>query len=592
MRRRIPPYEGSFPDIAGPLYAARMTPADYALIEGATCPHFSRDGRTLFHLRGHPAQLWALDLATGQTRPLTQHDERVAMIRRAPKDDRIIYGIDAGGDERQQLWLWDGASRPLTDAPGVIHGFGAWHPDGTRISMTANDRDEAHFDVLTLDLTTGERTGLHQGRHEVTVGAWHPNGTRLVAMTEHATGDVRPFILDLDGGATPLARAAPADFARLRWKSGALLGLTDAGRDFRALCRFDDGITPVFAPDADVDAWAMAPGGESLATVENRGGYGVLRLGPLNGDRPDIALPPGVVSEPSWSADGSMLAFSLSTPTEPPALWVWEDGAARCVWRADPVPAIPFEAVEWTGHDGLRIPGWLARPRGVPLAPAVVWVHGGPASESRPRFRADMQALLAEGIAVLMPNVRGSTGLGRQRMMADDLARRLDSVADLAAGGRWLAAQPGIDPTRIAVMGQSYGGFMVLSALTEYPELWRCGIDFYGISDFGTLLAGTGPWRRAHRAAEYGEPVRHRALFDRISPLGHVDRIAAPLLVLHGTRDPRVAIAESEQLVEAMGQRGKAVAYEVFDDAGHGFVRAADRVRAWEAVADFLRRTL
>lgn len=567
-----------------------MIPAEYALIDGAAAPSFSRDGRTLFHLRGHPAQLWALDLDTGQTRALTQHNERVATFRRAPQDDRIVYGIDAGGDERQQLWLWDGASRPLTEAPEVIHTIGAWHPDGNRISLTANDRDAAHFDILTLDVTTGARTRLHHGRHQVTVGSWHPDGSRLVAFMEHSTGDHRPFVLEGET-ATPLPRSGTADYGRLRWHGGALMGLSDAGRDFLALCRLEDG-EAVYAPQADVESWSYNQGGTALATIENQGGFGLLRVGPPDTERPVADLPPGVTTDPAWSADGTMLAFSHSTLTKPAGLYIWQDGATRYLWRGKAPPALPFEAVEWTAPDGLRIPGWLARPHGVPLAPAVVWVHGGPASEARPRFRADMQALLAQGIAVLMPNVRGSTGLGRRRMMLDDQERRLDSVADLATGARWLAAQPGIDPARIAVMGQSYGGFMVLSALTEYPELWRCGIDFYGISDFGTLLAGTGLWRRAHRAAEYGSPVAHRALFDRISPLRHIDRIAAPLLVLHGTRDPRVGVTESEQLIEAMGQRGKAVAYEVFDYAGHGFVRAADRVRAFEAVADFLRRTL
>ena len=203
-----------------------------------------------------------------------------------------------------------------------------------------------------------------------------------------------------------------------------------------------------------------------------------------------------------------------------------------------------FGLVEWTSFDGLAVPGGSRCRTGRRRTagwPAVVWVHGGPAAQARADFRADMQALLAQGYAVLMPNVRGSTGYGRAVMDADDVEKRLDSVHDLAAGRAWLAAQPGIDPARIAVMGQSYGGYMVLAAVTEYPELWRCAIDFYGIADFGTLLAATGPWRRAHRAAEYGDPVRHRALFDRISPIRHVDRIRVPMLVLHGTRDPRVA---------------------------------------------------
>jgi len=224
--------------------------------------------------------------------------------------------------------------------------------------------------------------------------------------------------------------------------------------------------------------------------------------------------------------------------------------------------------------------------------PAVVWVHGGPAAQARAGFRPDMQALLAQGYAVLMPNVRGSTGYGRAAMESDDRENRLLSVHDLAAGGRWLAAHPGIDPARIAVMGQSYGGYMALAAITEHPELWRAAIDLYGIADFSTLLASTGPWRRAHRADEYGDPVRHRALFDRISPLRHVARIQAPLLVLHGTRDPRVAIGESEQIVAALRARGKPVQYEVFNYAGHGFIRPDDRVRVFAAVAAHLARYL
>jgi dipeptidyl aminopeptidase/acylaminoacyl peptidase len=208
--------------------------------------------------------------------------------------------------------------------------------------------------------------------------------------------------------------------------------------------------------------------------------------------------------------------------------------------------------------------------------------------QARANFRSDMQALLAQGYAVLMPNVRGSTGYGRAYMDADDVEKRLDSVHDLAAGREWLVRQPGIDPARIAVMGQSYGGYMVLAAVTEYPDLWRCAIDFYGIADFGTLLAATGPWRRGHRAAEYGDPSRHRALFDRISPIRHFHRVRVPILVLHGTRDPRVGFGESEQVVSALQERRRPVRFEVFEYAGHGFVRPDDKVRVYGAIAAFL----
>lgn len=563
-----------------------------ALIDAATQPGFSRDGRIVHYLSGHPAQLQALDLANGTTRPLTHHAGRVVFHRRAPGDDRLIYGVDCG-DERQALWLLDGTSRPLTDAPGIIHHFGAWHPDGTTITLTANDRDQAHCDILSLNLATGARQRLHEGRHETRCGPWHPGGARLVAWADHATGDVRPFVWD--GTARPIPRRRPVDFSRLRWHHDHLLGLSDQD-DWTALVQVDptNGVTvPVYAPACDVEGWSLSPDRTQLATIENDRGVSILRVGPRDGDRPALTGVPDVIADLAWSPDSRVLAFSASGAAVPSGLWLW-DGTARCVLQPEGLAAVPFRRLEWPSFDGRRIPGWLATPAGTaPIAgwPALVWVHGGPASEARPSYRPDLQMLLAQGIAVLAPNVRGSTGAGRASMESDDRERRLDSVQDLIAGARALPHY-GIDPARIAVMGQSYGGYMVLAALTEAPELWRAGIDVYGFSDFGTLLAHTGIWRRAHRAAEYGDPVRHRALFDRISPLQHVSRIQAPLLVLHGALDPRVPVGESEQLVDAMATLGKPVAYVTFAQAGHAFTLGADRVRAWDEVLAFLRRTL
>jgi dipeptidyl aminopeptidase/acylaminoacyl peptidase len=195
--------------------------------------------------------------------------------------------------------------------------------------------------------------------------------------------------------------------------------------------------------------------------------------------------------------------------------------------------------------------------------------------------------LLAQGFAVLMPNVRGSSGYGRAYTESDDVHRRLDSVTDLAHGRAWLAAHPAIDADRIGIMGQSYGGFMVMSAITEHPELWRAAVNYYGIADFVTLLEGTGPWRRNHRAAEYGDPERDAELFARISPIHRVERIRAPVLIAHGSRDPRVPMGESDQFVTALQERQKKVSYETFDYAGHGFIRPDDRRRIYRAVAEF-----
>lgn len=570
----------------------------YAALESAGSPAFSLDGTTLFHLRGAgQQQVWALDLATGASRQLTDHDEKVAMLRRAPGDDRLIYGIDAGGDERQQLWLWTkGESRALTAAPEVIHGFGAWRKDGTGFSLTANDRDPAHYDVLLQEIDGGARRLLLQGRHEMTAGPF--SGERMVVIEEWATGDQRPVVLALDGAANPVPCARAGRFSALRWDGDALLGLTDAhGGDLAWLCRLDPASGTVaveFGPaDREVEAWALAAEGDLLATVENDRSFGVLRVGPRGGERPVVAgFEAGVATDLTWSADGRRLAFAWSDSERPAGLFIWEDGAVRSVWSPVPdLPTRPFRLAEWTSFDGLRVPGWLAEPDGTPPEagwPAVVWVHGGPAGQARAGFRADMQALLAQGYAVLMPNVRGSSGYGRVWLDADDEEKRLDSVHDLAAGRHWLAGLPTIDAGRIAIMGQSYGGYMVNAAVTEYPDLWCAAVNFYGIADFVTLLEATGPWRRAHRSAEYGDTVRHRALFDRISPIHHVDRARVPMLLLHGTRDPRVPYGESVQMEAALRARGLQTRFETFDYAGHGFVRADDRVRVYRAVAEWL----
>ena len=186
----------------------------------------------------------------------------------------------------------------------------------------------------------------------------------------------------------------------------------------------------------------------------------------------------------------------------------------------------------------------------------------------------------------MMPNMRGSTGYGRAYMDADELELRPHVLEDLAAGRAWLAARPDINPTRIGIMGQSYGGWVVLAAASLQPELWKAAVNFYGIADFVTLLERTGPWRAIHRAHEYGFPGTHDALFDRISPIRHVQHVTAPMLMLHGDRDPRVPMYESDSFTAAMEERQKKVRYERFTYAGHGFIRPDHRRRVYASVVE------
>lgn len=591
-----------------------IKPEVYARIGAAGTPVFSRDGRTLFHLRGNGLpQVWAMDLHGGAARQLTFHDEKVAVLRRSPADDRLIYGIDRGGDERQQLLLIDPTEeqptpREVTDDPAVIHDWGAFSPDAACIAYAANARDEAQFDVYVHDLAAGSRVCVYQGQGLVSVSSFHFDGAVLSLLADRGYGDMSLLLLNVvSGEAREFPQPSGTNYQSLRWASdgGSLLALTDhGGSNFLRLSRLypDTGtVDIVYAADGrDVEAWAISSDGASLATVENDRGYAILRVGPVEGERPVVTgLPRGVVSEPAFSPDGTTLAFTVAAPTVPQAVWLWRDGEARPLVQpdvpVDPTHFVDLEPVEWESFDDARIPGWLALPPGrKPDAghPAVIWVHGGPIGQARPNFRPDIQMLLHHGFAVLMPNVRGSSGYGRAYAESDDLDKRPDCVADLAYGRHWLAEHPEIDESRIGIMGQSYGGFMVNAAITEYPDLWKAAVNYYGIADFVTLLAGTGPWRRNHRAAEYGDPERDAALFARISPIHQIDRVAVPVLLAHGTRDPRVPYSESEQLATALAERQKPVSFLTFDYAGHGFIRPADRARIYTAVAEFFAQHL
>jgi dipeptidyl aminopeptidase/acylaminoacyl peptidase len=251
------------------------------------------------------------------------------------------------------------------------------------------------------------------------------------------------------------------------------------------------------------------------------------------------------------------------------------------------------ELIHYPTFDRREIPAWLYRPaEGERPFPVVVIVHGGPESQYRPYFTFLAQYLAHNGYAVLAPNVRGSTGYGKAYSRLDDVEKRMDSVADLAHAAHWLRDQADFDGERIAVYGGSYGGFMVLSALTTYPDLWAAGVDIVGISNFVTFLENTSDYRRGHRESEYGRLDTDREFLESIAPIHQVDQIRAPLMVIHGANDPRVPLSEAEQLVAALEARDAPVEFLVFDDEGHGVAKLKNKRVAYPAVVAFLNRHL
>jgi dipeptidyl aminopeptidase/acylaminoacyl peptidase len=321
-------------------------------------------------------------------------------------------------------------------------------------------------------------------------------------------------------------------------------------------------------------------------------GYSDLMLFSGEGRRmPDPEVPEGILGGFELSPDSRRLAFTLVGPTRNADVWVMDlpDGEARRITRSSTagIPRSTFRRphlVRYPTFDGREIPA-LFYEREEGSAPVVVNVHGGPESQSRPAFAPVTQYLLHRGYAVFFPNVRGSTGYGKAYTHLDDVELRMDSVKDLAHAAYWLREK---GHQRVAVMGGSYGGFMVLAALTEYPELWTAGVDIVGIANLVTFLENTGSYRRALREAEYGSLGSDRDFLESISPIHRAGNIKAPLMVIHGKNDPRVPVGEAEQIVEKVRKNGGTVEYLLYEDEGHGLAKLKNRLDAYPKIAAFL----
>jgi dipeptidyl aminopeptidase/acylaminoacyl peptidase len=243
--------------------------------------------------------------------------------------------------------------------------------------------------------------------------------------------------------------------------------------------------------------------------------------------------------------------------------------------------------------DGQQVSAFVFRPNGITgRHPVVAVVHGGPESQWRPSFSPLVQYLVASGFAVVAPNVRGSTGYGRTYQHLDDVDKRLDSVADLAALHDWIATCDDLDEDRCALYGGSYGGYMVLSGLVHQPERWAAGVDVVGIANLVTFLENTAAWRRAWREREYGSLTSDRELLEQLSPITHVERLRAPLMVIHGRNDPRVPLGEAEQIHAVARSKGLRSDLLVYDDEGHGLAKLRNRLDAYPRVAAFLHDVL
>lgn len=586
-------------------------------VRAATGGAFSPDGRTLALLTnttGVP-QVYRQDAAGADPAPLTSFNEIARAVHWSPDGTRLLFTMDAGGSECEQLYLLapDGSEcRALTADPRAIHTFGGWAPDSRRIAFAANRRNSAFFDLYVLDVDTGAEQCVLECDAFLNAVGWTPDGAGLLVRRHHAAFNQDLSLLDLATGAerplTPHSGEARYGSTAYLPDGRRVLLCTDQDRDFLALCLLDTHtgvLEPLLAEDADVESCDLSADGTRFAALVNRDGWSELALGelaPTSTAYRRVALN-GVATSVRHSGNGAVVAVSGSGPTRNPNIWSVEFASGEVTpWTRAPMGALPREVLvepelvhyPSPGDPALEIPAWLYRPPHAPDAPlpVIVHVHGGPESQDRPGFSAVYQYLALRGYAVLAPNVRGSTGYGNTYCHLDDKEKRYDALQDVANAYHWLVASGIGDPARIGIMGGSYGGFTVLYCLTRQPELWAVGVDIVGIANFETFFQHTGPYRRHLRASEYGDPVQDAALLRDLSPIHRVDAIRAPLMVIQGANDPRVPQVESDQMVEQLRARSHPVEYLLFPDEGHGIVKIPNRITAYTAIGEFLERYL
>ena len=529
-----------------------------------------------------------------------------------PGSDRILLAFDDGGNERAQLYLLDArpgaAPEPLVVEPEYLHETPRLDADGRRLAYACNRRNGRDLDVFLHDLETAEERCVFDRGGYCEVAGFSPDGRWLgVLQLTGNTGDNDLHLVDLVEGTVVLVAPDEHDamFGAPVWASdsASFLFASSSGRDTAAIARY--AMTThewdyVIEDDWDLDCLGDREG-RVLAVHANVDGSSRLELyDPATLERrrtvdlPDRGMLDSLVVSPS----GHSLAYGFSSPRSPWNAWLLDTatGASRLLTESPTgvaADALVAPTVErFASFDGEPIPFIVYRPASEARAPVLLEIHGGPEAQRRPMWIPLVQYLVAQGLAVVQPNVRGSTGYGKRFEHLDDGRLRLDTVRDVAALHDALMADSRFDAERTVLYGGSYGGYMVLACLAFEPERWAGGVAVVPISSFVTFLRNTSEYRRAFREREYGSLEHDLEFLVDASPITHVDRIRAPLFLIHGANDPRVPLGEAEQIHRALTERGVRSELLVYDDEGHGLQKLPNRLDAYPRVVAFIDEIL
>jgi dipeptidyl aminopeptidase/acylaminoacyl peptidase len=570
---------------------------------------WSNDGKSILIATrfANTQQIHRVRMPGGAREQLTFYDEPVNEAVSNPQRPGFVFGKDVGGSEFWQLYWFDTVSRDvklLTDGRSRNSGP-VFSADGRRLAYSSTQRNGKDTDIWLRDLDSGEASKPLVTRGGK--GSWQAldfsaDGKKLLVVEGISVNESRPYMVDIASGElSPLLESKkPVAFSGLRFSTDGkhIYYTSDADSEFLQLRSYDvttrksENLTSSIP--WDVEEFTLSSDGCLLAFVANEDGIGVLHIMDLSTGRslPLPSIPVGVIDSLHFSPDRARLAFALSPATSPSDVYSIELSTSKLTrWTESEIGGLDdadfsapvlvrFPTFDKVSGKPRTIPAFYYKPAGDGPFPSVILVHGGPEAQSRPTFNPDIQYLIKQlGVAVLVPNVRGSSGYGKSYLKLDDAFKREDSVRDIGALLDWISTRDELDPGRVGIIGGSYGGYMVLASMAHYGDRLRAGVEIVGISNFNTFLQNTEDYRRDLRRAEYGDerdPKMH-AYFEKISPLSNADKIRQPLFVAQGANDPRVPASEAEQIVEKVRSNGGTVWYLLQKDEGHGFQKKMNR---------------
>jgi dipeptidyl aminopeptidase/acylaminoacyl peptidase len=566
---------------------------------------------------------YEIDIKTGNQTQITNSTDNAIFARSyMPNDNSIIYTSDKGGNEITHIYVRKNNGDVIdiiSDSTAKANFYG-WNKDRSVFYYSSNQRDQRFFDLFKVEI---EKNVTEEGLYSASVvyenkKGHNPsaisNNSRYVALSETiTTNNSNMYLLDTESGESKIISEHEGDVQYdpqyFSLDDSKLYYLTNKDNEYMYIKSYDltTGETQVVQKENwDVMYTYLSKKGKYRVVGINNDARTEIKIFDEEGSQVQLSnLPVGDITSVNISDSEELMSFYVSSSKSPNNLFVYDFKKGTAKQLSDtmnpdinPEDLVAGEVIRYKSFDGMEIPALLYKPKGLKAGekvPAMLMIHGGPGGQTRLNYTPRLQYFVNHGYAILAVNNRGSSGYGKTFFAADDRKHGQDDLRDCIESKKFLASLDYIDSEKIGIMGGSYGGYMVMAALTFAPEEFEVGVNYFGVTNWLRTLKSIPPWWASFKEALYkemGDPVADSVMLYNKSPLFHTDKITKPFIVLQGSNDPRVLKVESDEIVEGARKNGVTVEYVLFEDEGHGFVKKENNITASKAVLKFLDANL